>query len=146
MIECPVCKIQFSPRHHICPICKSYQAKLYDRIEYLADKAEQALDRSIAPINVEAMLVDEGISPLEAAEIVRARARKVTRAARSYGLFRLIGGSTILLVAIFLALVGVFLPGPLAFRLLVLASFAAAAGTAPFLLGLYSVVTGREKQ
>jgi len=146
MIECPGCKIMFSPRHRFCPICKSYQAKLDDRIEYLADKAEQALDRSVAPSDVEAMLVEEGISPLVASEIVGARARKVSRAERSYGLFRLVGGSAILLVGCVLTLLGVLaLPSHLAFRVFIVAFVAVAAGVPPFFLGLYSIVTGREK-
>jgi hypothetical protein len=86
MIECPFCKISFSPRHSLCPRCKAYEAKLDDRIEYLGNAAEAALDRGITPADVEAMLVEEGVPPLVACEMVAARARKVKRAERAHGL------------------------------------------------------------
>jgi hypothetical protein len=147
MIECPGCKISFSPRHRICPICKCYKAKLDDRVEYLANKAELALDRGVRPADVESMLVEEGVPSLVASEIIVTQARKVARSERSYGVFRLLGGLAILLCSSVLALLGALTsPSRVAFYLFMGALLAGAAAIRPFILGLYSVLTGREKQ
>src|SRR4051794_27842574 len=106
MIECPDCKISFSPSHRVCPRCKAYQPTLQDRIEYLADKAEAALDRGAARARVESWLVQEGLPPQWASELVSARARKVRRSARSYGSVRLLVGLGVLLAASVVGLLG----------------------------------------
>jgi len=147
MIECPCCKISFSPSHRLCPRCKAYKAKLDDRIEYLGHSAEEALDRGLTPADVEAMLVEEGVPALAACEMATVSARKVRRAERSYGLVRLLGGSVILLASLALILIGVFaLPSPTGARLIVYGVLVGVAGAPPFTLGLYSVLTGREKR
>ena len=147
MIECPYCKISFNPRHTLCPRCKAYEAKLADRMEYLAHAAEAALDRSTPLADVEAMLVGEGVPPLVAHEMVDARARKVSRAERSHGLVRLVGGSVILLAGLFLAQLGMLaMPSEAAAHMVVFGALAMMAGAPPFALGLYSVLTGREKR
>src|SRR5260370_20000378 len=142
MIECPGCKISFNARHRICPRCKSYQAKLEDRIEYLADKAEMALDGGAKPADVESMLVEEGLSSLQASEIIITRARKVARRERSYGVFRLLGGSAILLFAGVLFVFGMITtPSRAAYYAFLVALLSGAAGVKPFSFGLYSVMT-----
>ena len=147
MIDCPHCKISFSPSNRVCPRCKAYKAKLDDRVEYLGHCAEAALDRGDTPADVEAMLVEEGVPALAACEMVTASNRKVKRAERSHGLIRLIGGSAILLASLVLILLGVLaLPSPLGARLVVYGVLVGVAGAPPFALGLYSVVTGREKR
>jgi hypothetical protein len=147
MISCPDCKTSFSPRYRICPRCGIFQPKLDDRMEYLADMAEVALDRGGSPGDVESSLVEEGVPALVAAEIVCARTTKVKRAERSYGLVRLLGGSIILGTASALALGGVLIsPSRLGHRLLIAAALVGAAGARPFYLGVYSVLTGRERQ
>ena len=99
MIECPECKISFSPRHRICPRCGQYEAKPADRIEYLAHTAEAGLDNGATPAMVQAMLLEEGLSRNEADEIISAGAMKVRAAARSYGLKRLLVGLAFLTAA-----------------------------------------------
>ncbi len=92
------------------------------------------------------MLVEEGMPPLVAHEIVCARARKVKRAARWYALVRLLGGSGILLLASILTLAGVFtFPSPSGIRLLAAGLLLGAAGAWPFILGIYSLMTGRDR-
>ena len=145
MIECPYCKISFSPSNRVCPRCKAYKGNLDDRIEYLGHCAEAALDRGLTPADVEAMLVEEGVPALAAYEMVTASARKVSREERSHGLIRLIGGSAILLASLVLILIGVFTL-PTGARLVVYGLLVGVAGAPPFALGLYSVVTGREKK
>ena len=147
MIECPSCKISFSPRHSLCPRCKAYKAKLDDRIEYLGHSTEEALDRGVTPADVEAMLVEEGVPALAAHEMVTASARKVSRAERSHGLVRLFGGSVILLGSAALTLIGVLaLPDPSGAHFVLYGLLVGVAGAPPFALGLYSVLTGREKR
>ncbi len=146
MIECPTCKISFSPRHRLCPRCRAYEAKLEDRVEYLANSAETELDRGVGFAEVESILLEEGVPPLVAHEIVSARALRVKRAARRHALVRLIAGSGILALASSLTLVGVFtLPSRLGIRLLAAGLFLGAAGAWPFTLGIYSLVTGRDR-
>ena len=147
MIDCPACKISFSPRYRICPRCKAYEAKLEDRIEYLTDSAEAALDQGAIPADVESMLLEEGIPPLVAREIVSARARKVKRAARSYGLFRLLGALGVVLLGITLVVIGLLAsPSGLGSWVLGTGLSLAVAGAWPFLLGVYNVLTGRDQQ
>ncbi len=147
MIECPSCKIHFSPRYKFCPRCKKYEAALKDRVEYLGDSVEAALDRGASAADVEAMLVEEGVSPQEACEMVAARSRKVKRAERSYGLFRLLGGSAILLVGLVPIIWGIcLLPSYIGKRSITAGVVICAVGAGPFYLGLYSVLTGREKK
>jgi hypothetical protein len=146
MVECPTCKISFSPRHRLCPRCRAYEANLEDRAEYLANTAEIALDQGVPLAEVESMLLEEGMPSLVAHEIVCARALKVKRAARRYALVRLLGGSGILLLASILTLVGVFtLPSRIGVRLLAAGLFLGAAGAWPFILGIYSLMTGRDR-
>jgi hypothetical protein len=145
MIECPTCKTSFNPRYRVCPRCGTYEAKLEDRIEYLADTAEIALDQGAASADVEVMLVDEGLAPLMASEIVSARARKVKRTERSYGLVRLFGGLGLVLVAGVIAAIGAFsLPSRFGWRMLIAGVGLALAGAWPLTLGIYSTVTGRD--
>src|ERR1700722_2892936 len=106
MIDCPNCKITFTPRFRVCPQCQAFEANLEDRVEYLADSAEAALGHGSTPADVESILLEEGMPSLVASEIVSARARKVKREARSYGLFRVLGGSGLLLAAIMLVIAG----------------------------------------
>src|SRR5262245_35544002 len=99
MIECPTCQISFSPRFRRCPRCGVYEARLEDRLEHLTRTAEMEIDRGATEAEVVALLVEEGIGRLEAAEIVNAVANKVTRAERRHGLIRLFGGAGLLLLA-----------------------------------------------
>jgi uncharacterized membrane protein len=145
MIECPACKTWFNPRFRRCPKCETYEARLEDRLDYLAEAAEADLDRGATPAEVEAMLIAEGVAPLEACEIVSAKAKKVARAERSYGLVRLLGGAGLILLAAMIVLVGVLtLPSRLGRRLLLVGVLLGVAGAWPFGLGIYSVLTGRE--
>jgi hypothetical protein len=147
MIACPSCKISFSPRHTRCPRCQAYEARLAERIEYLAVAAETALDRGVAPADVEAMLVEEGVPRLEACETVATKARKVKLAERSYGVVRLLGGSVILLAGMILVLAGMFAGLRITgIHAVYLGLLIGVAGARPFALGLYSVLTGREKR
>src|SRR5579884_277830 len=107
MIECPTCKISFSPRFRICPQCKTYEARLEDRMEYLAESAEAALGRGESPKKIQFLLLAEGLSPQAAGDIVSARVKKVARSERSYGLVRLFGGLGMLLLGSILMLLGV---------------------------------------
>jgi hypothetical protein len=52
MIECPNCKISFSPSQRQCPRCKVCKSKLDDPIEYLGHSAEEAIDRGLTPADV----------------------------------------------------------------------------------------------
>jgi hypothetical protein len=147
MIECPACKIRFSPRFRNCPRCGTYEAKLEERLEYLARSAEMELDRGATPAEVEALLIAEGIAPLEAVEIVSAGAKKVARAERSYGLVRLLGGAACVFLAAVVVTIGLLLmPSRWGLRLLIAGVLVGISGAWPFALGLYSVVTGRERR
>jgi hypothetical protein len=146
MIECPTCRTSFNPRHRVCPRCGKYEAKLEERIEYLADTAEIALDQGATAADVEAMLVEEGLAPLVACEIVSARARKVRRTERSYGLVRLLGDLGLVLVAsIFIAIGALSLPALFGWRMLAGGVGLALVGAWPLTLGIYSILTGRDK-
>ena len=92
MIECRACKIRFSPRYRVCPRCKLYEPPAEERMDYFEDLAEAALDRGQSPSEVEALLNEQGVAGLVAAEIVSARAAKVARTERAYGVKRLVGG------------------------------------------------------
>src|SRR5262249_26708789 len=111
----------------------------------LGHSAEEALDRGLTPADVEAMLVEEGVPALAACEMVMVSLRKVRRAERSHGLVRLLGGSAILLASLALILIGVFTL-PTGARFIVYGLLVGVAGAPPFALGLYSVLTGREKR
>jgi hypothetical protein len=100
LIACPQCQISFSPKFSVCPECKTYKARLEDRLAYLENEAEIALDDGKSRDDVEAMLVAAGIAPVSVAEIVRARSRKVSNAARSYATQRLICGVALLAIGI----------------------------------------------
>ena len=145
MIECPTCKISFSPRHRLCPRCKAYEARLEDRVDYLANIAETALDDGVVLAEVESMLFEEGVPSLVAHEIVIAAAKKVRRAAKRHAFLRLLGGLAILLPASSLLLVGIFiLPSPSGVRLLAAGLFLGAVGAWPFTLGICGLLTGRD--
>ena len=74
-----------------------------------------------------------------------AKAEKVQHTARSYGLVRLLGGSTIVLVASMLVLTGWFVfPLGLGRRMVAVGLLLGAAGAWPLLLGAYSLLTGRD--
>jgi len=99
MIECPTCKISFSPSCRICPRCETYEPTLNERIEYLISAAEIALEEGAADADLESKLVQEGVSSQEAHEIVHERATKVRRATRYYGYKRLFGGIAMVFLA-----------------------------------------------
>jgi len=147
MIECPACRISFSPRFRHCPRCRAYEARLDDRLEFLARAAEMEIDRGATDAEAADMVVGEGLSPLEAGEMVAAASKKVARAERRYGLIRVFGGAGLLFLAAVVTAVGMCAgPSPWGFRLLLAGVFLGLAAAWPFALGIYSVLTGREKQ
>ena len=73
MIECPTCKVSFSPRHRLCPRCKAFEARLEDRVGYLTNTAETALDQGVSPVEVELKL---GGSVLEESTNIGSRAQR----------------------------------------------------------------------
>jgi predicted ATP-dependent serine protease len=142
MIECPACRISFSPRLRRCPRCNAYEARLEDRLEYLVQAAETELDQGAKTTEIEEMLIHEGLAPLDAVEIVSAQAKKVSRVERSYGLVRLLGGAVLLVLAV--TAIGLGIWGSSG-RLVLLGAAVGAIGVWPFVLGVYSTVTGRER-
>jgi hypothetical protein len=146
MIECPTCRISFSPRFRRCPRCGVYEARLEHRMEYLARAAELQIDRGVVAADVEALLVAEGVSPLEAGEVVAAAATTVARAERRYGLIRLFGGGALLVLAIAVAAAGMYIsPSRWGLRLIAGGVLVGVAAAYPFYLGIYSVLTGRDR-
>ena len=147
MIECPNCKISFNPRHRTCPRCKGYEARLEDRLEFLARSAEVAFERGAPVAEIEAMLIEEGVSPLEASEIVSVKTTRIKRITRGYGVFRLAGGLGALLLAGILVVLAVLAAGKpsAAGKIMHFALMLALFGLGLFLSGIYSTVTGREK-
>jgi hypothetical protein len=144
MIECPTCKIGFSPKFRVCPRCGAYEAKLEDRLEHLEHIAEDALDEGALPHNVEAMLLFEGLPAERAREIISARGKKVRGAARFYGLKRLVAGLGLLLLsAVLLAFVFSSSPPRRKVRAAVGAVGAAVSGAGFLGWGIYSIVAGR---
>jgi hypothetical protein len=142
MIECPNCRVAFSPRHALCPRCKTYEAKLEDRISFLESEAEAALDDGIGPYEVQSMLEKAGVPRDLAYEVVSGRAKNVARGARSRGLKRMLAGLGIFLLSGAFGLI-VLLGIPS--RLLVKIVFVAAIpGVFLFLLGLRNLLSGRD--
>lgn len=142
MIECPACRISFSPRLRRCPRCNAYEARLEDRLEYLVQAAEAELDQGAKNTEVEQMLINQGLAPLDAVEIVSAQAKKVSRVERSYGLVRLLGGAALLTLGATAMGLGIWSSSG---RLVLLGAVVGVIGVWPFLLGVYSTVTGRER-
>ena len=115
-------------------------------MHYLADRAEAALDQGASPAETEAILQEAGVPALVAFEIVSARARKLRHTARSYGLLRLLMGLCLVSLGSSLAAVGAFvLPTRLGRRLLFAGLLLCFAGARPMFLGLYSLLSGRDK-
>jgi hypothetical protein len=138
MIECPSCKISFSPQFRVCPRCGTYEAKLEDRIEYLEHIAEEALDQNALLRDVESMLIIEGLAADQAREIVSRNGKKVTRVARFYGLKRLAFGLGVLLLSVFVLADKSSSP-----RSRIRAIFAALTGALFLVWGMYSLLAGR---
>jgi hypothetical protein len=147
MIHCPACKTTFSPRFRVCPRCSAYDARLEERLEYLTDSAAISLENGAKPAEVESMLIEEGVSPLEACEIVSGKLAKIKGAARRYGLIRLFGGLGLEALAMVLAAIGWFaLPSRFGLRMLIAGLGLGLAGAFPLLFGVYSMLTGREER
>jgi hypothetical protein len=147
MIECPACRIGFGPRFRYCPRCGAYEAPAGERAAYLDRVAETEFDRGATAAQVVEVLVGEGVSRNEAAEMAAAAARAVARAERRYGLARVAGGAGLLFLAAVLLGVGLC-AGPSRGKVYLLTAgvVAAGSGAAPFALGLYSVWTGRDRR
>ena len=141
MIECPTCKISFSPRCRVCPRCQAFEPTLSERIEYLTSAAELALEDGATHTDVESMLVQEGISSHEAHEIVQERLVKVKGITRSYGWKRLLAGSGILILAAFPLVAGILSRH---WRLGALGLILSAIGIRLVILGTRNLVAGRE--
>jgi hypothetical protein len=143
MIECPTCKVSFSPRHRVCPRCKAYEARLEDRVHYLTDTAETALDQGVSPDEVASKLLEEGVPSLRAHHIVCAGAQKVRRIARRHALVRLLCGLGLLLLASICVVPGFFLwPLGLGISAGILLG---AVGAWAFILGIYGLITARDR-
>src|SRR5262245_48617736 len=143
MIECPNCTISFSPKFRVCPRCGAYEAKSEDRIEYLEQTAEDALDQGAHPGDVESMLtIREGLTPEQAREIVSRGGKKVTGVARFYGVKRFAVGLVLFLLSAFV-LASVFSSPHIRIRVIV-AGLGGVAGSAWLLVwGIYSFLAGR---
>lgn len=143
MIECPACKISFGPSHRVCPRCQTFEPALNDRIEYLISAAEMELENGVVSSEVEARLVQDGVSPNEAHEIVFQRVAKMRAATRIYGYKRLAGGVGMLFLATF-PFAAAILGEARRVRFIVLGLILGGMGVRLLILGSRNVLFGRE--
>lgn len=66
LFECPHCGSAFGASSRRCPRCGDFEPAVTDRIPFLANKAEEALNTGASLEAVREWLVDEGVPPSQA--------------------------------------------------------------------------------
>jgi hypothetical protein len=116
---------------------------LNDRIEHLISTAEMELENGAVSSEVESRLVQDGVSPNEAHEVVFQRAGKIRAATRSYGYKRLAGGVGMLFLATFPFAAAILGEGGRV-RFTVVGLILAGMGVRLLILGSRNVLLGRD--
>ena len=92
MIDCPNCGISFTPSYATCPKCNNFETPRSARMAYLKDDAEDRLHDGDLPEDVLSDLITNGLSELDADQLVRNTMSSLKRKHRGFGIIRLMIG------------------------------------------------------
>ena len=145
MINCPNCRISFSPSFASCPRCQAFDTPLAARRSYLTQATKTRIDEGESPALVREDLLANGFSDLEADTLIGESVSSVRSETRRYGCRRFTIGVLMLGLAAFaivIVLSGARIRGGFVITVIILLG----SGSLATISGLCSLISGRESR
>jgi hypothetical protein len=144
VIDCPNCKIRFSPQFRYCPRCNAHQTPFEERRSYLKRRSEELVMEGLSATDLRQMLISEGLADFDADTIVRDSTSKVRSTNRSFGCSRLVLGITMLTAGTLMLITVLFVTRNIGGVILAKRSVVAFAFAAGLLVlsGIYAIFSG----
>jgi hypothetical protein len=98
LVECPNCKISFSPEMGVCPRCRKFRPTLAESDEFIRNRLRLAIAMGVDQNHLLELLQDAGVSSANAAGIVDAERRGYKREVRLRAIRQILLGAFLVVI------------------------------------------------